>query len=338
MKRSSILVITLLITAAILFTSCEKNTPTTSPETNEAILTFIGPAGPEYLTMDQVKALPATEALGGIISSTGQITVPELYKGVSLKDLITHFAGSFDPSMGATLTAVDGYSMTYSYDQVMNGDFIAYDPALGTELVEHDPLTAILAYERAGQPLDSVQDGQLRLVIVSERNNQVTDGHWSIKWVNKVEVKTISATWTLDLEGAVLSEVDRGSFQSCASPGCHGVEWQDGDGQTWAGVPLWLLVGEVDDADRHSDYAFNEELAQTGYTVDVVAADGYSVSFDSLSIQQDGKFLVAYLLNASELPEEHYPLRLVGPDLENKQMVSQIVKIIVHVPVLTDTP
>lgn len=332
MKRIRTIIFLILAIATVVLTSCGSSSSTPAPTENPIILTFIGPSGPEYLTMEDVKALPSTEGMGGIMSSTGQISIPERYKGIALKDLVTAFGGTFDKTMGVTLTAEDGYSMTYSYEQVINGDFIAYDPALGNELAEHDPLTAILAYECNGQLLDPVQDGRLRVAIVSETNNQVTDGHWAVKWVNKVEVHTIGETWEFELEGAILSLVDRGSYYSCASPGCHGVEWQDENGQTWAGVPLWLLVGEVDDEDSHSDTAFNEALASTGYTVDVVGSDGYTVTFESVSISQNGNIILAYLVNNSELPEKYYPLRLVGSDMETGQMVGQVVKIIVHLP------
>jgi len=338
MKKTNLLIFSILCTLSVLLASCGAETPVTpEPESSEIVLSFFGTTGPQYLTMDDIKALPVTEAMGGIISSTGQITIPELYKGVALKDLVTAFGGTFDSTMGVTLTAEDGYGMTYSYSQVMEGDFIAYDPAMGKELAEHDPLTAILAYERNGEPLDPVQDGRLRLVVVSETNNQVTDGHWSIKWINKMEVETIGETWTLDLEGAVLSQVDRGSYQSCASPGCHGSEWQDDMGQTWAGVPLYMLVGEVDDEDTHSDYAYNEELADAGYSVDVVGSDGYTVTFDSVTIKKNGNILLAYLVNSAELPGKYYPLRLVGSEITEGQMVGQVVKIIVHVPPASTT-
>ena len=59
--------------------------------------------------------------------------------------------------MGVTVSAKDGYSMTLSYDQVMNGAFTAYDPANGNELKTHDPLTAIIAYAKNGQPLDRIR-------------------------------------------------------------------------------------------------------------------------------------------------------------------------------------
>jgi hypothetical protein len=189
--------------------------------------------------------------------------------------------------MGVSITAEDGYSMTFSYDQVMNGSFIAYNPANGAEISTHDPLTAIIAYEHNGQPLNLAEEGTLRLAVVSATNKQVVDGHWSVKWVNKVEVKPGGQAWSLDLQGAISSPVARDSFQSCGSPSCHGTSWMDENGQNWVGVPMWLMVGEVDDANSHDDNAYNRELADSGYTVDIVGADGHTVTLDSQAIKDN---------------------------------------------------
>ncbi len=304
----------------------------------EKILTLVGPKGGNTLTLAQLQQLPVTEGQAGIKSSTGQITIPELFKGVSLKDLVAYLNVDFDPSMGVTITAEDGYSMTFSYDQVMNGDFITYDPATGNEMPEHGPLVAILAYEHNGQLLNSKEEGTLRLAVISSKNNQVVDGHWSVKWVNRVEVKAAGQTWTLDLTGAIASPVTRDSYMSCAAPSCHGTMWQDENGQQWVGVPLWLLVGEVDDADSHSDIAYNRTLADEGYTVDLVSAGGTTVTLDSQAIKEDGQVIVAQLVNDDELPELYYPLRLVGADVQPDQMLGQITKIVANVPpVITPT-
>jgi DMSO/TMAO reductase YedYZ molybdopterin-dependent catalytic subunit len=171
-------------------------------------------------------------------------------------------------------------------------------------------------------------------MVVSSINNQVVDGHWTVKWINQIEVQSVGQTWSLDLRGAIITPVDRGSYQSCSAPACHGVEWQDENGQTWEGVPLWLLAGQVDDENSHGDFSYNQELADAGYTVDVIASDGYSVSFESAILDHNSDILLAYLVNSSELPEQYYPLRLVGPGLENNQMVGQVVQVIVNVPAL----
>jgi hypothetical protein len=325
-----LLVFSMILTACA--TSSAVNTQDSSQASTDKILTLVGPKGGNIFTLAQLEELPVTEGQAGIKSSTGQITIPESFKGVALKDLVTYLNVAFDPSMGVTITAEDGYSMTFSYDQVMNGDFIAYDPATGNELPNHDPLIAILAYEHNGQPLNSKEEGTLRIVVVSTKNNQVVDGHWSVKWVNQVEVKVAGQTWTLDLTGAIDSPVSRDSYMSCGSPSCHGSMWQDENGQQWVGVPLWLLVGEVDDEDSHSDVAYNRALADEGYTVDIISADGQTVTLDSQSIKEDDQVIVAHLVNDDELPEIYYPLRLVGASLQTGQMLGQISEIVVNVP------
>jgi len=338
MKQNRIFYFLLTLTACLSLGLAACDTAHTATAMASAVpasksaLELISPNGSHTFTLEQLKALPVTTGLGGNKSSAGVITLPANYKGVSLKDLVATQGIILDDSMGVTLTAQDGYSMTFSYDQVMNGNFTAYDPATGSELTTHDPLTAILAYEQDDKPLDPVQDGVLRLQVVSAKNNQVVDGHWTEKWVTKVEIKSVGQTWKLKLHGALMQPVDRASFQSCASPSCHGTSWKDENGQNWVGVPLWLLVGQVDDSNSHGTDAYNDALADAGYKVDVVSTDGTTVTLDSVSIKRNGNILVAYLVNDAELPEKYYPLRLVGSDLKTDQMVGKIDMIVVHVP------
>ena len=322
-NRNFILVVSLVFLLSLAASACGSK-PTATPvsiEPTGTVLALVGPNGGRVLSMADLHALPVIEGQAGIKSSTGQITIPEQFKGVALKDLVSVLSGTFDSSMGVTITAEDGYSMTFSYDQVVNGSFIAYDPATGNELTTHDPLTAIIAYEHNGQPLNTNEEGTLRVVVISSKNNQVVDGHWSVKWVNKIEVAPVGQTWTLDLSGAIASPVTRDSFQSCGSPSCHGSNWQDENGQNWVGVPLWLLVGEVDDTDSHSEYAYNRVMADSGYTIDIVGADGNTVTLDSQTIKENNDILVAHLVNDGELPEQYYPLRLVGSGLDKNWMV-----------------
>jgi hypothetical protein len=340
MKRKKLFITFLIMIAALALTAAAAGCSASKPAV-AAILQLTGTTGNKSFTLDQIKALPVPEGWGGNKSSAGVITVPASFKGVALKDVVAALGGSYDNTMGVTLTAQDGYSMTFSYDQVMSGNFTAYDPATGSELATHDPLTAILAYEQNGKLLDPVQDGTLRLQVVSAKNNQVVDGHWTEKWVVKMDVKPEGQTWKLKLHGAIMQPVDRAAFQSCASPNCHGASWKDENGQNWAGVPLWLLVGQVDDANSHGTGSFNDALADAGYKVDVVSADGTTITLDSARIKRNGNIIAAYLVNDAELPDKYYPLRLVGSDVQKEQMVGQIQMIVVHVPespITTITP
>ena len=162
----------------------------------EVVLEVVGAAETKSFTLADLQVLPATEGYAGIKSSTGKITPPVMFKGVSLEDLAAA-AGGLDASSGFNLVAKDGYGITFSADQINNGTFTAYDPATGDELKNPVKLTVILAYETEGQPLNAEQDGYLRVAIVSAEPTQVTDGHWSVKWVTTVEAKSMVEGWNL---------------------------------------------------------------------------------------------------------------------------------------------
>jgi DMSO/TMAO reductase YedYZ molybdopterin-dependent catalytic subunit len=300
--------------------------PSTPAATAAIVLKLEGPSGTKTLTLDEVKALAATTGWAGIKSSTGKITVPEQYKGVALDELCKQ-VGGISPNTGVNLAAKDGYAMTVSYDQITKGDFTTYDPGTGDELKTHDPLTVIIAYERGGKPLPDDTDGPLKLVVVSAKNNQVVDGHWSVKWIKEITIKSLAQEWKLPLAGAITEDMDRGTFQSCAALSCHGQTWTDGKAQVWTGVPLWLLAGRVDDEVKHGDGAYNDKLADQGYQVHVVAVDGYKVALESARIKRDNNILVAYLVNGNPLDDKDFPLRLVGSDLQSNEMVGRIAKI-----------
>jgi DMSO/TMAO reductase YedYZ molybdopterin-dependent catalytic subunit len=347
-----------LLIGIMIFTACQAAptevvateapaTETSVPPTETPVPPTATPAAPildivtgdgttTSFSLDDLKTLPVSTGQAGIKSSTGKITLPTKFTGVALKDLAAKI-GAFDETMGINVVAKDGYGITFSYDQVMIGTFTSYDPGTGDELKSPVPMTAILAYEMDGQPLNLEEDGNLRLVIISDEAKQVTDGHWSVKWVTKLEVKNLGEDWSLHLEGAMNELMDRATFESGASPNCHGKSWTDDKAQEWIGIPLWRLVGRVDDDIKHEGPAFNDDLADAGYSVDVVATDGYTVTFDSAKISRNDNIIVANTVNGNPLPDKYFPLRLVGSDLQKNEMAGAIEKIIVHVaPLATE--
>jgi len=333
--------IALFFVFVMLLSACQSVAPTVAeeppavveeqPAVAETVLELVAVDGTSTaFALDEIMALPVTSGHAGIKSSTGKITPPEIWTGVALKDLVA-LLPNFDETMGVSVEASDGYAITYSYDQIMNGTFIQYDPGTGDELKSPVPLTAILAYKVNDELLDPTQSGYLRLAIVSDEPKQVTDGHWSVKFVTKVVVKSLGEEWFLQLDGAISETMDRATFESGASPNCHMVSWKDDKAQEWTGIPLWLLVGRVDDEIKHEGPAFNDELVTMGYTVDVVASDGYTVTIDSSRIARNDNIIVAHLVNGNPPPEKYFPLRLVGADLEKSEMIGMISQIVVHV-------
>lgn len=328
----------MLVTLVLITAACTQAVATTAAPTEasaaggDVVLDIIGESKSASFSMESLMALPAAEGQAGIKSSTGKITPPTAFKGVSLVELLDQ-VGGIGENMGVEIEAEDGYVMTFSGDQIKSGDFIAYDPATGDELKSHDPLTVIVAYQMDGQMLDEKSDGKLRLAIISDKNNQVTDGHWSIKWVRKITVKSMAEEWSLDAEGAIQDTVDRGSFESCSASGCHGASWTDTKAQEWSGTPLWIIVGRVDDEYKHGSdvQPYNRELAESGaYTIEVVGADGKSVTLDSQTVMENNAILLANKVNGNMLSGDDFPLRLVGSGLDEGQSIANVTKVILH--------
>jgi len=118
--------------------------------------------------------------------------------------------------------------------------------------------------------------------------------------------------------------MDPGTFESGSAIGCHGVKWTDDQNRVWEGIPLWYLVGRVDDTDTHKGDAFNDAVADTGYEVQLIAADGFTLKLTSAEVKRNDALIVAFKRDGNQLPENQWPLRLVGATLEKSQMIGQI--------------
>ena len=279
--------------------------------------------------MGQLQALPSYEGYAGIKSSTGRITPPSRYRGVPLTDL-ADLVGGISEANGVTLVAKDGYGMTFSYRQIAGDGFTTFDPATGEEEPADGKLTVLIAYEHEGEPIPE-EDGPLKLAIAQATPAQVTEGHWAIKWLDQVSVTKASAAWKVQLEGAVPGKLDRASYVNCASPGCHGSGWVDAEGRRWEGIPLYLVAGMVDDRKKHDAGAYNARLARRGYEIQFETAGGEVVTVDSRDIAGKDGIVLSSKVDGGELPDEYFPLRLVGPGLSEAQMPGGIARIVVRV-------
>ncbi len=278
------------------------------------VLTVSGPKGTVRLTLSELRAMPSVTGYGGIKDSVGVITPPTKYQGVKVSD-VAALVGGVDPSSSVTLIGSDGYGMTFSYDQLMRNGFTTYDMATGAQEPPHGTLTSILAYAEGGKPLGPDQ-GPLRLVVVEPKADQVVDGHWTVKWIAKMQVGKAEAPFKVSLVGAVSATLDGPTFVNCSSPGCHGAEWVDHQGHQWFGVPFYLVTGLVDDHHRHGAGAYDAQLARKGYTIEVESADGKVVDVSSRLIAGKQTVLLASKLDGQDLPAGQYPLRLVGPGID----------------------
>ncbi len=297
-----------------------------------AALIVINGTQTKSFTVAQLKAMPPLSGLTGDVTSSGTIEGPFQYKGVPLADILKT-VGGITSNNAVRISAKDGYSMTMSYKQVMQGsEFPTYDSTTGKEVTPASTITVFIAYEKDQKPIDDTV-GPLRIGIMAP--GQVTDGHWWVKWTQKIEVITVQQAWTISLQGAITESVDKSTFESGAAPGCHGKTWTDAQGHAWTGIPLWYLVGNVDDT---TDMSYNDTLAQQGYEVHVANSNGDMVIFTSQKVRRNDNIIVAYEIDGQPLPSTQWPLALVGSDVDQQHQVSQISKIKLVFPSSTPTP
>lgn len=114
----------------------------------------------------------------------------------------------------------------------------------------------------------------------------------------------------------------------------HYYDYTDSTGTVWGGIPLWYLVGFMDDTvgtptGSHGGTTFNTAKAAAGYTVTVVGKSGSSTSFTSQSVARNNNYLVANTMNGVPIAstDAKGPYKLVGTGVAGAQSIDGIVTI-----------
>ena len=182
----------------------------------------------------------------------------------------------------------------------------------------------IVANLMNGSPL--TDSHPLRLV-----GSALTSGAQRVSNIASINLSSIPdiESWTLELSGSYTYTMRQAEFDNaviCPTIG-HSAVYTDGT-DVYEGLPLWLLVGWVDDDDAHGPDSFNDELADRGYDVRVIATDGFSYTFPISDVARNDNIIVVSTINGGELPTDTYPLRLVGSDVTSgKQKIKKIAEI-----------
>ena len=323
-KTIAIIIPLLVIVTALAWyvqtPSSSNNNPTTLQDMELTLVALDGTT--IHLDSSSIADLPSFTSKGGLMTSVGTIKAVNNYTGVKLTTLCD-LIGSINNETSVRVTASDGYSMIFSYEQIL-GDFVTYDPKTGNEVVHNQTLTSIVAYQINGEYLDD-DEGPLRFLIVGPEG-LITDGHYWIKFTEKIEILPAIRDWYLQLVGAKNETITRVEYESGVI--CHGETWTDEGGQVWEGIPLWLLTGRVDDdSSNHMEGGFNISLAYLGYTIEVITGDGYTVEFDSERIAENNDIILANRMDGETLPEPYWPLRVVGSDVNKAEMLRNVIEI-----------
>jgi len=306
--------------------------------------------------------------------------VNETIKGTYLKDLC-NLVGGMQPGGEVKLSASDGFSIRLGYDNVVaplprqGPPVLAWWTArenygyqngirlfFGADNSTNPYGLHVFGHEDMRQTMDEKYWGWY-----GGKDNLPSAAQISNRYVAKVEIypapSTVTVTttptptptqtvdvqpWTLKMSGYTDFTVTSDYFYEGLACGGHTKSYIDANGVEWMGMPLWRLIGLVDDQLGHEVLigAYNETLADLGYNVTVVASDGFSKTFTSQEVKRpannqeyiDPPFLVACKMNDSALPEQvngkfYWPLKLVGTSATGGKSVGNITEIR-----LTDLP
>ncbi len=279
----------------------------------------------------------------------GGYKIANAVKGTRIRDLC-ELVGGMGAGTEIVLVAKDGYETRLPYSSIYT------DPAVQARQGD-----AILAWWADGQYVPDYADG-MRVLFTPDGDNvygqwdmheTLPENYWhyyygdgvmypscaglAAKWITEIEIYSVpEGDWTLELDGRDIGgieyDVSKTYFEqalACQFGANHKATYTDAQERVWEGMPLWFLVGFVDDDDQHSDNAFNDQLAENGYQVVITAADNTSVTINSADIIRSSDYIIANSLNGETIPEtdSNWPLRLVGPAVTGGNSIKQIVKI-----------
>jgi hypothetical protein len=233
-------------------------------------------------TIADLEELDVVTAQGTFTNTIG-VDYTATYTGVPIATLI----GNVPVDTTILVTAADGYSMNYEAGM----------------LLDRSEGTWILAYKENGSymPYDP---GPLRVVLVGEENPHF-EGAISAKMVTRIDILGTYEDYSLLVHGAITRAFSRVELESGVGCSCHTstvTVTSKGKTHTYTGLPLWRLVAYVDDERapgpeqgiHYDEEDFNAALAASGYTITLVAEDGYTQSVTSQLIAHDDRFIVAF--------------------------------------------
>jgi len=279
----------------------------------------------------------------------GGYKIANAVKGTRIRDLC-ELVGGMGAGTEIVLVAKDGYETRLPYSSIYT------DPAVQTRQGD-----AILAWWADGQYVPDYADG-MRLFFTPDGDNvygqwdmheTLPENYWhyyygdgvmypscaglAAKWITEIEIYSVpEGDWTLELDGRDIGGMDYAVSKTyfeqalaCQFGANHKATYTDAQERVWEGMPLWFLVGFVDDDDQHSDNAFNDQLAANGYQVVITAADNTSVTINSADIIRSSDYIIANSLNGETIPDtdSNWPLRLVGQAVTGGNSIKQIVRI-----------
>ena len=328
---AAIIIIIIVVAASVVAAEYVLQQPSSNANLSPLTLTLVGADGQKkVLNEKDLAGLESYTANGGFKSSGGLIAAVGTYTGVPILT-ICNLVGGITSDQTLTVTASDGYSMVYTYNQVNGQDFTTYDSVTGSEKQPTQPMKMVVTYYINGTALPS-DEGPLRIGVLGTEG-LLTEGHFWTKMVSKIEVTSNVQDWTVTVKATTNLDMTRQAFT--ADLNHFGINYTDTSGNVWTGSALWRWVSWS----NYNGGVTNATLDK-GYTVKVISGDGTSTTFDDSQVKMNDNIIVAAKLNGAVLSDPYWPLTMVGSDVSSSKMIKNIVQmqIIIDQPASSLTP
>lgn len=280
--------------------------------------------------------------------------------GTAICDLC-NLVGGMQEGDELRMTATDGYVVELMYENI-------YTP-------DEKQGTAILAWHTKKEGFVPEYTGGPALFFLSDDHffgnldmkESLDPGYWRFYWcsgteypsaaglalrnVEKLEIyPSPEADWNLNLSGYLTSSISKKEFEQALACGArahgHSVTYTDENKQVWTGMPLYMLVGWMDDACQHDENlvnnkAYNRTLAENdAYTVILGNRDGKTVSFTSSEIMDSKNYIVVNRKNTRTFSAESdiWPLALRGEAVPSDKEIEGITTITLDFGDSSSTP
>ncbi len=347
---SIVIIIIIVSLAAVTAQYMLSQPPKQGSQLPDMALTLIGSNGQQKnLTKQDILALEPYSAKGGLKVHGNTITGVGTYTGIPVTTLLDLVGGI---ASGETLTAKasDGYTMTYAYNQVVNGQgFTTYDSVTGSEVTPNQPVKLVLNYYLNGAALPSDQ-GPLRMGVLGTEG-LITQGNIWEKMVIQLKVNPASSStptpapttsptatptaiptssptatpspnttsWSLIVNGTSSVTMPQSSFETVVSQ--SSATYTDSS-TSWSGTALYSLVVWA-----QNNGVISSSALTSGYVVKVISSDGYAVTFNDSRVNNNQNIMIANNANGSALTGNYYSLTLTGSELANNEKVKGIAQI-----------